>query len=223
MNHWVIPCCLDFPIKKKKRKRIYDFLVEAGSWKNKQCLSVCGVFEHIFSEILFWICCSLALKSLSPCCLPPPDSHEDIRPFTSLSFRGSSPSTPPANPSTKVCWPQGTSPCAQAHHRAPMPSRISATLLPLMGIISPYEEHETYLYLAHGNLLVFQFQAQVPFLQFFHITYLPGTHYPTATYACVRHCTTTRHAISKDYHIIQCPLQWDGAVAQPIQEQNYLL
>lgn len=211
-----------FPLKKKKKKDLPSFLVEAGSWKNKQCLSVCGVLNYIFLKYCFEFVAHLLWNLCLPVAFLLLTLHEDIRPFTSLSFRGSSPSTP-RQPQYQVCWPQRTSPCAPSPSQAPMPSKFCSHCFHWWSIISPYEEHETYLYLAHETYLYFNSKLKFPFYSF---SILP-TFLALITqncHVCIRWALYNYQAChSQGLPHNQCPLQWDGAVAQPIQEQNYLL
>ena len=167
-----------FPLKKKKKEKGFAKLSSRGRQLKEQTVSftVCGVLNYIFLKYCFEFVAHLLWNLCLPVAFLLLTLHEDIRPFTSLSFRGSSPSTPPTPvPSILATKDQSLCPKPITGSYA---FKVLLTLLLLM---------EYYFSLWRAwNLLVFQFQAQVPFLQFFHITYLPGTHCPKLPHVCIR-------------------------------------
>lgn len=236
-----------FLLKKKKKNRLAK-LSSRGRQLKEQTLSftVCGVLNYNFLKYCFEFVAHLLWNICLPVAFLLLTLHEDIRPFTSLSFRSSSPSTPPT-PIPCILASKDQSLCPKPIIGS-YAFKVLLTLLLLMEyyfslwrtwnllVFSPWNLLVLSLWnllvlspwdlpvFSPWNLLVFQFQAQVPFLQFFRITYLPGTHYSKLPHVCIRWAPYNCEAChSQGLPHNQCPLKWDGAVAQPVQEQNYLL
>ena len=238
MNHWVIPCCLRLSYLKKKNG--FAKLSCRGRQLKEQTVSfsVCGVLNYNFLKYCSEFVAHLLWNLYLPVAFLLLTVHEDIRPFTSLSFRSSSPSAPPT-PVPCILASKDQSLCSKPIIGS-YAFKVLLTLLLLMEyyfslwrawnllVFSPWNllvlNPWDLLVFSPWNLRVFQFQAQIPFLQFFRITYLPGTHYPKLPHVCIRWAPYNCQAChSQGLPHNQCPLKWDGAVAQPVQEQNCLL
>ena len=230
MNHWVIPCCLRLSYKKKKNG--FAKVSSRGRQAGERTVSftVCGALNYNFLKYCFAFVALLLWHLCLPVAFLLLTLHEDIRPFTSLSFGGSTPSTP-STPVPSVSATKDKSLCPKPIMGS-YAFKVLLTLLLLMEYHFSLQRAWDLPVLSPWNLFVFQFQAQVPFLHSFptlptflaHITHLPGTHYPKLPRICIRWAQYNYQAChSQGLPHNQCPLKWDGAVAQPVQEQNYLL